>query len=249
MREIRIYAAGAPLTAGPATLTGQAARHLSRVLRRQVGDPVTLFDGQGRWGPAVISRIERGSVELDVLQVQVESKQGGLDTTLALALVRGEVMDRVIQAATELGVTRIQPLFSEHTGVRLSAQRALKKLGHWQRLTASACEQCGRNTLTTIKPPAELRPWLAGLAPGRAREVRLIADPGTTAAGGLSPAPVDSCIVLVGPEGGFSKDEVEIAVSSGFEAIRLGPRILRAGTAALTLVSLIQWQFGDLGGH
>lgn len=247
MREIRICVTEVPLKIGPVILKGQAARHVSKVLRRQPGDPLTLFDGAGRSGEAVIRRIQRDLIEVELLTLRREDTESPLRVLLAMAVVRADPMDLVIQKATELGVTTIQPVLTERSVVRLSRGRAEKRLAHWHRLAASACEQCGRNTLPGILQPLALTSWLGDLGAAGADEFRLLAHPSEPDGFALPTVPVAETIVLVGPEGGLSDEEIGLAKRVGFVGISLGPRVLRAETAAVALLSLVQWQLGDMG--
>ncbi len=248
MREIRICVTDVPLATGSITLTGQAARHLGRVLRQQPGDQVTLFDGAGHSGNAVIRRTGRQSVELELLELRAGGCESPLQLTLAMAMVRGDQMDLVIQKATELGATILQPLLTARSVIRLSERRMQKRLAHWQRLAASACEQCGRNTLPAINVPLAMPDWLGGLGDTGKHELRLLAHPGAGAEAGIPTEPASKVLLLVGPEGGYNKAEIDLADSVGFAGVRLGPRVLRAETAAISLLSLVQWRLGDLGG-
>ncbi len=248
MREIRIHVRDLELTTGNATLTDQAATHVSKVLRMHSGDPLTLFDGRGREATAVIKHIGRGAVEVTISHVREASRESPLSATLAMALARGEQMDLVIQKATELGVTRIQPVSSERSVVRLSAMRAAKRRQHWQRVAAAACEQCGRNLLPDIGEVVDLRHWLATLEPGPTMELRLVGDPSAAAENPLEVSAPRCVTLLVGPEGGFSEAEIALTRERGFQGIRFGPRVLRAETAAIAALGILQWRFGDLGG-
>lgn len=247
MREIRICVTDPPLARGNITLTGQAARHLVRVLRQQAGDRVTLFDGAGQSGDAIIRHTGRDTVELELLNLDTVGCESPLQLTLAMAMVRGDQMDLVVQKATELGTTALQPLLTERSVIRLQPSRVPKRLAHWRRLAASACEQSGRNTLPTINAPLNLPEWLGDLGDMRAQELRLVAHPVAGQQTALPTRPASSVRVLVGPEGGFSNNEIQLANSRGFAKVWLGPRILRAETAAISLLSLVQWQLGDLG--
>lgn len=235
-----------PLAVGPVTLTGQSARHVGKVLRRQAGDPLTLFDGAGQSGQATIQRIHRDSVEVVLHTLGPDDRESPLEVRLAIAMARGDAMDHVIQKATELGATTLQPLLTERSVVRLPTSRTAKRMAHWQRLAASACEQCGRNTLPRIEAPCSLHDWLGALGTTATGEVRLLANPSALGGAGLPAGPFARTSLLVGPEGGLSDSETGLAESVGFASISLGPRILRTETAAVCLLSLVQWQLGDL---
>ena len=246
MREIRIFVDDATLGSGSALLTGQAARHVSKVLRMTAGQSLTVFDGRGHEYPATIVRCTSSAVELKLGEATTAEKESPLRVTLAMALTRGERMDFAIQKATELGVSEIIPLQSSRSVVHLKAQRAEKRLLHWQRVAASACEQCGRNRLPLLNPVTDLADWLGGLEAPVSYERRLFADPQANPAFAADAATPGTVRLLIGAEGGFTQAEAGLARECGFEAIWLGPRILRAETAAIALLAVMQWQFGDL---
>ena len=153
-------------------------------------------------------------------------------------------MDTIVQKSTELGVSEIWPMSSERTGVRLDASRLERKVAHWQKIATSACEQCGRNRVPVVAPAQSLHEVFerAAKLPGDCR--RYFLHPAAT-----SRRMTDRCdtmLMLVGPEGGFSDDEAEAALAGGFEALPLGPRVLRAETAPLAAIAIAQARCGDL---
>ena len=225
-----------------AELPSAAAHHALRVLRLGVGDAVVLFNGAGGEYPGRIveaGRIVR--VQLgDRLDVERESP---LDMTLAQALPSGDKMDFVVQKAVELGVVRIQPLLASRSVVRLSGERAARRVEHLRQVAISACEQCGRNRLPEIAPILDLRQWLAGLA--QDNEIRrLLLSP----QGGRRPRELAGrrFLLLVGPEGGLDKEEAAAARLAGFADLSLGPRILRTETAGPAALAALGGLHGDL---
>lgn len=235
---------GRPLrrTRAKLELEGEAARHIARTLRMRVGERLCLFDGGGQEAAATITAIARDSVSVDCEAALAVDRESPLSVELAIAVSRGERMDTVVQKATELGVARLRPLLSERVGVRLDPARWQKKHRHWQRVAISACEQCGRNRLPQIDPPTALAALLA--EPLRC-ELALLLHPGG-GAGQTLPERCRSLRLLVGPEGGFSDDEVTAALAAGYRPLQLGPRILRTETAPLAALSLAQARWGDL---
>lgn len=233
-----------PLAEGQTlALEKEPSRHIARALRMQPGDVLCLFDGSGCEAKAVISSIEKDRVVVALSELQPVSRESPLEVTLAVAISRGDRMDTVIQKATELGVSSIWPLLSERAGVRLEGDRLDKKLGHWQRIAISACEQCGRNRIPEISLPAKLATVLERAA-ASGPALRLMLHP----AGEVStlPSQCESLLLLVGPEGGFSDAEVDQAVAAGFSNFQLGPRILRTETAPLAALAVAQARWGDL---
>lgn len=225
-------------------LTGDRARYIGRVLRLGPNDVLTLFDGRGGEYPATIRSMGKNNVMLSVSEHVPRDVESPLAIHLLQGISRGERMDFVMQKATELGVHQITPMITEYSIVKLDSRRAEKRQHHWRGICASACEQSGRNVLPQIDPPQPLRTWLGENfnAPGE----RLIMKPG----GENSIRSVDSNVqqltLLIGPEGGFSDVEYELAESTGFGAIGFGKRILRTETAALAVITALQTLYGDL---
>lgn len=241
MRIPRIYCAQ-PLAANASVaLDPGPSQHLSRVLRMKTGDALTLFDGRGGEYPATITAISKKQVTANTGEHLNREAESPLSIHLGIAISRGERMDWVVQKATELGVTEITPLLSERTEVKLVGERADKKLRHWQNIASSACEQCGRNRVPVIHSLTGVDHWLASCTAERrfvlhhrAMEI----DTGAETPGSVA--------LLIGPEGGLSPEEIERAESSGFQSLRLGPRVLRTETAPLAAITLLQAWWGDL---
>ena len=222
-----------------------AAHHAVRVLRLGVGDPVVVFDGLGGEFEARITRIERGDVSVKTgAHVDVE-RESRLHVTLVQGLSSGDRMDITLQKAVELGVAVIQPVATERSVVKLKDERAQRRVEHRQNLVIAACEQCGRNRVPGVAAVLGLPEWLAQIdMPAPQDEVRLLLSPG--AAQSLRElAPVARMTLLVGPEGGLSPVETQLAQSRGFKPVKLGPRILRTETAALAALAAIQALWGD----
>jgi 16S rRNA (uracil1498-N3)-methyltransferase len=152
-------------------------------------------------------------------------------------------MDYTIQKAVELGVSAIQPLMAERCVVRLSGERALKRVAHWQSVVIAACEQCGRNRVPEVRPLLSLREWLD--ATSADATIRLLLAPEGAVALRELPHPTAAVTVLAGPEGGFTATEVADALRSGYRPLRLGPRVLRTETAAVALLAAMQAKWGD----
>ncbi len=227
------------------TLDARSANYLTTTLRLGTGAQVVLFDGAGteRW--ATITGSSRGKVELELGEAIPVQPPSPLSIHLIQALPKGDAMDMAVQKATELGVARILPVTTEFGVVKLPAERRQRRLVHWQHIARSACEQCGRHFPPQIEPPLSLQECLAGLT---TTGLRLVLDPGAVrplarvAANGH-----DEMTLLVGPEGGLSDGDLELAVNHGFESYSLGPRILRTETAAMAACTVLQCRGGDLG--
>jgi 16S rRNA (uracil1498-N3)-methyltransferase len=244
MRLTRVFI-DAPLEPGTrVTLEGNAASHLTRVLRLRVGASLALFNGQGGEYSASIDKAHGGTVIVAVGGHTPMERESPLELTLAQGVSRGERMDLVVQKATELGVSRLVPLLTERGVVRLDAQQAQRKLNHWRAIAVAACEQCGRNRLPQLAAPAALSDFLRGA--DAAGHTHLLLSPNATATLTDLARPAAGVTVLIGPEGGLADEEVQAAIAAGFTAVRLGPRVLRTETAAIAALALLQRQFGDL---
>jgi len=233
-----------PLTAGASlALPPGAARHV-QVLRMQPGDTLTLFDGTGGEYAATVERMGRSEVAVAVGAHTPVEREAARAVHLAVGMPANERMDWLVEKATELGVTSIQPLATAHGVLRLSGERAEKKRAHWEAIAVAACEQCGRNRVPVIHPVQSFAGWLGSAAASDTAATRLVlslAD-GTRAVTAVAAATSSAqpALVLSGPEGGLSATEEQDAIARGFAPATLGARVLRAETAALAaLVSLI----------
>ncbi|WP_231759271.1 16S rRNA (uracil(1498)-N(3))-methyltransferase [Microbulbifer elongatus] len=246
MRIPRIFSSEPLSGQSEVQLDEAASRHLVKVLRLGPGRPLVLFDGSG--GEYAAELLEAGKKARVKLGAFVEDdRESPLGITLAIGISRGDRFDWVIQKATELGVARIQPLFTERCEVKLSGDRLQKKLGQWQQIAISACEQCARNRVPAILPPLKYPQFLE-----QAKQddtLKLVLHHRTEAT--LSELEQqsgrpDTALLLVGPEGGLSADEIALALQQGFHPLRLGPRVLRTETAPVAALSVLQFQWGDI---
>ncbi len=250
MRLTRLHVAGPLRSANRYALPQNAARHLMRVLRSNVGDPLILFDGSGGEYAARIHSVQRDDVEVDVGEHDPIERESPLHLTLLQGVSRGERMDWVVQKATELGVTAIVPLLTARSVVSLPGVQADKKVQHWRAIAIAACEQSGRNRVPQIAVPASLQHYLGSLPQvgslEAAAESRLLLSP--LADNRLIDTPLEQQAVtlLIGPEGGLATEEQELARLRGFIPVRLGPRVLRTETAAVSALTVLQQRCGDL---
>jgi 16S rRNA (uracil1498-N3)-methyltransferase len=225
------------------TVEGSAGNHIVRVLRSRVGDELTIFNGRGGEYGASIEEIRRDTVQVSVREHRNEERESAFDLTLAQGISRGERMDWVVQKATELGVTRIVPVFTERSVVHLDERQAAKKVQHWRGIAVSACEQCGRNVVPEIAVPVALYGLLeTPLGKGISLLLSPTAERRIVDIDGSPPG----ATVLIGPEGGLAQVEHEAARRAGFTSVRMGPRVLRTETAAVCALTLLQQKFGDL---
>lgn len=222
-------------------LTAAAANHLVRVLRFALDDEFIVFNGEGGEYCAKIILIKKQQVIVQVLRYQDFLVESPLEIHLGQAVSRGEKMDFTIQKAVELGVKTITPLMTERCGVKLTSERWDKKIQHWNGIIIAACEQSGRDKIPNITPPMQLAKWLSEFT----ADLNLILHPFATQKLSALTIKSKSINLLIGPEGGFEEYEVNLAQSHKFMPLRLGPRILRTETAALTAIAALQTQFGD----
>lgn len=220
-----------------------AAHHAARVLRVRTGDTVQIFDGCGNEREGIIGEIAGKRVVVSRMTITDINRESPLRTILAQALCSSEKMDWVIQKATELGVTVIQPLDTKRSVAKLSAERTEKRLEHWRQVAIAACEQCGRNVLPEIHPPLDIMLWLQQMK--NSNSTKFILRPEGTAALHSQAEPQAGVALLVGAEGGFTQAESESALHCGFTAIRMGARVLRTETAAIAGLTALQMRWGD----
>jgi 16S rRNA (uracil1498-N3)-methyltransferase len=253
MRLTRVHV-DAPLQSGQRlTIEGSAGNHIARVLRLRTGDPLTLFNGQGGEYGGSIEEIRRDTVLVSVLEHREIERESLFQLVLAQGISRADRMDWVVQKATELGVCRIVPIFTERSVVHLDEKQAAKKVQHWRSIVIAACEQSGRNRVPQIDQPIGFYEMLQLPRHGQDDSLH---QPGEAALLLLSPTaklrladiPLGppGATVLIGPEGGLADVEQEAAIKAGYTPVRLGPRVLRTETAAVCALTLLQQRFGDL---
>jgi 16S rRNA (uracil1498-N3)-methyltransferase len=219
------------------------SRHILKVLRLSIGMTLNIFNGNGSEYIATILATNNQRVTAKIGQLMVKEVESPLKIHLAQGVSRGEKMDYVIQKAVELGVHKITPLFTEYCNVKLIGERISNRVSRWESIIISACEQSGRSYVPRIEAPQKLSTWFTKLRNDIITKILL--DPHATATIREVKMEHPEVTVLIGPEGGLSEDEVLLAQSCGFVAVRLGPRILRTETAALAALSALQTQFGD----
>jgi 16S rRNA (uracil1498-N3)-methyltransferase len=226
------------------TLSEASSRH-AQVLRLQPGDPLVLFNGQGGQWQANITEMSRKTVSVLVGHHDAgDTTELRTHITLAVVTPANDRMDFVIEKATELGASTIQPLMSERSVLRLSVERAEKKQAHWQAVAISASEQSGRTQVPQVLPVMPLLGWLTEISsPAPTTQRVLLSTTKAPALAGLAMPDTTHFVSLSGPEGGFSNAETHAAQNAGFVPVSLGPRVLRADTAPLAI--LAWWALGE----
>lgn len=228
---------------GTFELPPEAAHHAARVLRLREGYSVEMFDGLGNACRGTIVELRGKHVSVGGIGAVSADRESPLRIVLAQALSGSEKMDWVIQKATELGVAEIQPLATERSVARLSAERTDKRIAHWRQVAIAACEQCGRNLLPEIHAPLDIMAWLQQMKPQPG--TKLILLPQSAVSLHDQEKPQDKVTLLVGAEGGFSEAESASALQCGFVPIRMGARVLRTETAAIAGLAALQTLWGD----
>jgi 16S rRNA (uracil1498-N3)-methyltransferase len=230
-----------------ARLDAEETRHLSHVLRLGIGEEVTVFDGAGREFRARVERVSRDGADLALIEPTDAAPEPAVRVTLVQAALKGEKMDDVVRDATMMGVAGIEPLITAHTVAHLKPGSAPER---WRRIAVSSAKQCRRAVVPAIGPGVTFDNWLARDA---AMLKVLLVEPAagladlepTDHAGLKGPRP-QTASLLVGPEGGWSPDEVGRAIDSGYRPLTLGRRTLRADAVPIVALSVLQYLWGDL---
>lgn len=219
-----------------------ATHHVARVMRAKVGDTLFLFNGTGGEYESEISKIDKKTVTVKIKTFIDRDVESPLELYLAQGISRGEKMDYTIQKAVELGVKKIIPLFTERCNVKLDDDRKEKRIQHWRSIVVGACEQSGRNKVPEILPPQSLTAWMKNT---EADLKFVLAPQATRKLSEINFEKNSRVVLLIGPEGGLSDEEIHCATQNGFLSLSLGPRILRTETAAVAAISVLQCVAGD----
>ncbi|WP_088329890.1 16S rRNA (uracil(1498)-N(3))-methyltransferase [Lacimicrobium sp. SS2-24] len=223
-------------------LESDAINHVANVLRLKNGHPLVLFNGDGNEYPATLVQVERRKAKVSIDAKLGMSCESPLPIHLGQGISKGDRMDTVLQKSVELGVTEITPLLTERCVVKIDQQRWQKKHQQWQKIIIGACEQCGRNTVPTLHPVMAFSEWVREST----NALRLTLDPAAQKLFRDLSANQHGFRLLIGPEGGLSKQEVYQTQEQGFTPAKLGPRVLRTETAAIAAIASLQSRFGDL---
>jgi 16S rRNA (uracil1498-N3)-methyltransferase len=239
----RFYCSQALAIGASLTLPDEVARHV-QVLRLAAGDPITLFNGAGGEYAAILTAIEKKRISAEIKAFSPHEAELPYAITLAQALPEASKMDWIIEKAVELGATAIQPLTAQRCVVRLSAERAARKIAHWQAVIVAAAEQSGRNRLPHLAEPADFNGWIAQ----QNLHQRILLTP--RAEQSLSDwarhHPPQAVALLIGPEGGFTEQEESAARAQSVLALSMGPRVLRTETAGLAALAALNATWGEM---
>jgi 16S rRNA (uracil1498-N3)-methyltransferase len=253
-------------------LSREQDHYLMRVLRLSAGDRLTVFDGQGREAPARVASTSPAGTELHLGHFQATSRESPLSIVVLQALCTGDKMDWVVEKATELGAAEIWPVQTQRSLVRLDASRALKRQDHWQRIAEAAAAQSGRNQVPLVAPVRsweqalvkQKEAWQGSLQPsepqakaqsahpdttplrGSRIDAAWLLDPGAATSVSSASLPTDGQLAIaIGPEAGFTENEIALAVQTGFTGVRCGPRVLRTETAAAAVLAAVATRLGE----
>ncbi len=231
-----------PFTSRTAFDVGEAiARHL-QVLRIAVGETITLFDGTGGEFTATLTDIRKRDATVTLDAFDPIERESPINITLVQALATADKMDLIVQKAVELGATSIAPIATARATLKLDGERAEKRVAHWQAVAVAACEQCGRNRIPVVRGVQTLDQWLRTPFNGSRVLLQPLAENSLLNSIDMA-SPV---ALLIGPEGGFSDDEIARAVANGVTTAKFGPRVLRTETAGLAAIAALAARFGDL---
>ena len=230
------------------TLTGSDAHHLGYTLRARVGERCVVVDVERQVASMEITGFTADTVTLRLVERLVADTEPPIRLTLAVCLLKSDKMEFVVQKAVELGAAKVQPVESENCVARYDAKKAGARRERWQRIADEAAKQCGRTALLSVAPIVPLGAWLAARpAEDGAAFFCYEAERQKPLGSWLAETPGDAFTAIVGPEGGFSPAEADAAKAAGVSPVTLGPRILRAETAAVAAMAIVQHVKGDLG--
>ena len=230
------------LSAGRAvSLPDNVVRHL-HVLRLKPDEEIVLFNGDGKAYPARLGVLEKRRATAEIWSEEEADNESPLNITLVQAVSSGERMDFTLQKSVELGVGEIRPVLSERCVVRLDGERAAKRVARWQEIVVSACEQSGRNTVPQVLPLVSYQEALRQMPSEKTKLLMSVRN--AQKLNRITPSS-DGLIFMVGPEGGWTESEEQQAFDAGFQAVTLGPRVLRTETASLAAIAAMQTLWGD----
>ena len=241
MRTPRFYQTYSLAVNSIIELDDGAVQHISRVLRMKVAEHITLFNGDGNEYLAELVSVEKRSVEAKILSSTQPNRTSKLKVDIGQAISRGDRMDYAIQKSTELGMHSLTPLMSDRTEVKLKTDRLAKKQQQWQQLAISACEQSLRTDVPEIRTTQPLAHWLTSCE----AEVKLVLHHHTEKSLAQFEPP-SHVALLIGPEGGLTEEEVNMALAAGFHPVAFGPRVMRTETAPVAAQAILQYLWGDL---
>ena len=248
MSNLRFYSTETLQIGATIKLSDNAATHATRVMRLNVGDDLTLFNGDGFDYSCALMSVKKSEALVIVKSSKKIENESNLNITLLQGISAGDRMEYTLQKAVELGVTQIIPIKTERSVVKLSPERAEKRLEHWQNIVVSACEQSGRAVIPQLEAPTTMALWLAKTPSSfkvEGKALRITLDPLADKKLADLTKPQGEIQLLIGAEGGLSNEELSLAKQHGFIGVQLGQRILRTETAPLAAIAAMQTLWGD----
>jgi 16S rRNA (uracil1498-N3)-methyltransferase len=245
----RFFIEEIPSAEGSLAIEGAEAKHIVRVLRMGRGDRLILMDGSGRRFQAVIKSTGHKRVDVTLERTLPTPRPSPVEITACQALLKSKPMDYLIQKTSELGINRVSPFYSERTVFKLNRDRLGSKMKHWRDVAQAAAKQSDRTVPAVIDAPVSFEAMVERWRDRKIMKIILWEGGGGRDLRNLFKdlPPGDRFVGIVGPEGGFSGEEVGLAGDAGFTPVSLGRRVLRAETAAITMVAVVQYEWGDLG--
>jgi len=223
-----------------------AAHHALKVMRLKNNDQLILFNGDGSDYTGQVINISKRQVEVSIKSKKNIGNESNLRVILLQALTSSEKMDLIIQKTTELGISEIQPIVCERSIVKIKKEKIEKKLSHWRQVSIAACEQCGRAKIPKIHEPENIIKYLERIIESD-KETKIILSPESSESlSNITSSIKQNIKVLIGPEGDFTKQELDLSIQKGFSPIKIGPRILRTETAPISILSILQYKYGDI---
>ena len=236
------------LLADTVKITGSDAHHLMHVMRAKAGQLVTVVDDNGQVAAMEMVAFSDSAVTLQLKEHLAADTESPLKIMLAQCLLKADKMDMVVQKAVELGAVGVIPISSQNCVARYDAKKGAARKDRWQKIADEAAKQCGRTALLKVRPIVTLRQFIADMQATDSSLVFFYENENEQSAKEyLRSLKAKQIVLLVGPEGGFSLDEAKLIEEAGGKSVTLGPRILRAETAALTAIAVTQYENGDLG--
>lgn len=229
-------------------ITGKEAKHITDVLRMKKGTSLIIMDGKGQLFESVIESLHSGAVKVKIIKGIPLSSPSPIEISLCQALIKSKNMDYLIQKTTELGVNSIYLFYAERVAVKLNPDNISRKMDRWNEIIKSACKQCGRSDFPTIYPPVAFKDLIKKATAENILKLLVWENEQKADLKNIlkSMDPSLHIMAMVGPEGGFTVNEINLARETGFRTVSLGKRILRSETAGVALASIIQYEWGDL---
>ena len=223
-----------------------AAHHAQKVMRLKNNDQLILFNGDGSDYTGHVIIISKRQVQVSIKSKKSIESESNIRVILLQALTSSEKMDLIIQKTTELGISEIQPIVCERSVVKIKNEKIEKKLLHWRQVSIAACEQCGRAEIPTIYKPVNIIKYLEKISESDKTTKIILSPEATKSLNNSTPNIKQDIKVLIGPEGDFTKQELDFSIQKGFSPIKIGPRILRTETASMCILSILQYKYGDI---